>query len=115
MEREVGRELISGKPVLDLRRTICHFIGLNLVRTVFNMNLNLKSNIKWIYVSFLFAWNDDFWSQQIPHTVDFLSSYVAILFLRYFPSLTARVYVVTSVHYITALVSLYVCLQLHSY
>ena len=24
-------------------------------------------------LSFLFAWNDDFWSKQIPHTVDFLS------------------------------------------
>ena len=59
-------------------------------------------------MSFLFAWNDDFWSKQVPHTVDFLAYYVAILFLIYFPSLTARVYVLTSVHYITALVSLYV-------
>ena len=50
-------------------------------------------------LSFLFPWDNDFWSQQVPYIVEFLSYYVAIFFLRYFLSLTACVYAVTSVHY----------------
>ena len=61
-------KLSSGITVVDLlQTTICHFVGLILEILVsklyLTMILNLKCNI--VNLSFIFAWNDDFWSDVL--------------------------------------------------